>query len=146
MSIDDLVKNSSCYVAEELIGRTISNGERDYVISKTKAYRGKSQSKTSQERLQYGHLMVFNIRGNAHVCISTGTSEEQNYVFIAELLDGDKKIKSAKGVSDALDITTAAHTSHYSDYFSIKGKTKQCNFTPGNGEGETCIGIYELKQ
>ncbi|HLC47361.1 MAG TPA: hypothetical protein VJI75_06570 [Candidatus Nanoarchaeia archaeon] len=141
-SIDGFFKPTSIDVARKLVGMEITSPKGAYIISSSKAYLGDNKHTQSKPRLLYGGIMVFNLRGHLHFCVSTGQNPEQDYVLIHKVHDGVQEIDTSSAVSKALGLTLGHDSARFSDYFSLWGMTQKSAFR--KDKAETCIGIYEL--
>ena len=143
-TIDNFFKPTSKEVAEQIIGRTIENTNGIYVVSATKPYFGESRQTQNRGRLMHGSIMMFNLRGNLHFCISTGESREQDYFLINKLIDSDgEEIQNANAVSRILGLLLSYDGKWFSDYFNLKGNTQPSTFKKQK-DNKTCLGLYEL--
>ena len=145
-SIDDFFKLSSKEVARLLIGMEIErkDGEGIYVVTRTKPYHGETRHTSNMSRMHHGRIMMFNLRGSPHFCISTGLEDEQDYVHINALTEGDVIYPNAKQVSIALGMDLEYSGDRFTDYFKLKGQTQESTFTGPRDEASSCRGIYEL--
>ncbi len=147
-TIDDFFKPTSTQVAEKIMGMNIEYKDGLYVVAAAKPYFGDSKQTQRKPRLMHGGIMMFNIRGFPHFCVSTGTSPEQDYFLIHRLQTKEGGvINTANGVSQALGLSFEDDGRRFTDYFGLSGKTKPSNFTKADPAGaSTCLGVYELKR
>lgn len=143
-TIDDFFKPTSLEVAKSIIGMNIECKNGVYVVSATKAYFGESKQTNKKDRLRYGTIMTFNVRGHPHFCVSTGKSIEPDYFLINKLLKNGDEIKSSKRVSEALGLDMEDEGNKFSDYFKLSGQPQPSTFK--QGDTPTCLRAYELKK
>jgi len=139
INIDDFFKPTSKEVARDIIGMEIKRRGNVYVVSATKPYLGDSVQVRNKRRLPYGGIMMFNIRGYSHFCISTGTSREQDYFLISMLLQENKEIKSAGKVSEALGLDLSYDGKRFCGYFSLSGETQPSSFTKSDKDASSTL-------
>lgn len=145
-SIDDFFQKESVDVAKNIVGMQIESKNGIYTVSATKPYHGESRQTKNKSRYQPGRIMMFNIRGHPHFCISTGRGLEQDYFLIHRVLEDQKEIKSAKGVSEALGIDFYDDARDFKDLFNLSGKTQSSTFKSYDNDAHTCLGVYELNK
>lgn len=143
-SIDELFKPTSMQVARDLVGMSIEGKNGIYVVSATKPYFGGCRQTESKARLRYGGLLIFNMRGNPHTCISTGEGAEQDYVFFAELRDSERAIAGGGPIARALGIKLNDDGRRFADLLRLTGATKPSKFEPDEKKAPTCLGKYVL--
>ncbi len=149
-TIDDFFKPTSLDVAEKMIGMDIEYDNGIYTVSATKPYFGESRQTKNKARQMYGGIMMFNVRGNPHFCVSTGKDLVQDYFLIHGLIGEEgEQIKNAKGVSEALELDYSDEGKRFADIFNLTGKTQPSTFKKNskrkkNSEASTCLGVYEL--
>jgi len=145
-TIDDFFKPTSKTVAQQLIGMNIESKNGIYVVSATKPYLWESRQTRNRPRVIHGTIMMFNMRGHPHFCISTGQGREQDYVFINQVVGEGGELTSARAVSEALGLSLADDGRWFSDYFKLSGKTQPSTFELYQGDAASCLGVFELKK
>ncbi len=144
MSIDDIFKPTSCDVAQALIGMQIQRlGDSNiYTVTNTKAYLGPSKQTASKPLLRYGGILMFNMRGFPHFCVTTGTEAQWDYVLINGLANHQTRLTSAGAVSNQLGLDFEYEGRRFADNFQLQGQTQSSQFIRDNVA--TCLGGYSL--
>ena len=137
-------EETSVITARDLIGKTLETRLGDkFTISGTKAYLGDSKQTKNKGIYENGQIMMFNMRGYLHTCVSTGDDEDRDYVLIHKLIDGTDKITSASKVSEILGMQMQDDGENYEAFFTVYGATNESTMN-GNDDASTCIAEFNL--